>query len=63
MFVFNFLFVAKIANSSETSKFNIVNRYQRNDEYFLFIPVSSNTKKNRYLKRLRQISETIATDI
>ena len=58
MFVFNFLFVesilindfannfvAKIANSSETSKFNIVNRYQRNDEYFLFIPVSSNTKK------------------
>ena len=63
MFVFNFLFVAKIANSSETSKFNIVNRYQRNDEYFLFIPVSSNTKKNRYLKRLRQISETHTTDI
>ena len=45
MFVLNFLFVAKIANSSESSKFNIVNRYQRNDEYFLFIPVSSNTKK------------------
>ena len=36
MFVFNFLFVAKIANSSETSKFNIVNRYQRNDEYLTY---------------------------
>ena len=63
MFVFNFLFVAKIANSSETSKFNIVNRYQRNDEYFFVYSCFEQYEKNRYLKRLRQISETHTTDI